>query len=56
MLKTTDVFEVKSAELGEVRAVFATLDVVDSDGDVIRPGAIGDQEVLISSYGHGSWP
>ena len=40
---------------GDVSAVFATLDVVDRDNDVILPKAIGDQRVLMSSYGHGSW-
>lgn len=40
---------------GEVRAIFATLDVEDRHGDIIKPRAIGSQRVLMSSYGHGSW-
>lgn len=34
-------------EAGEFEAVIATLNVVDSDGDVILPGAIGEQPVSI---------
>lgn len=40
---------------GEVEAVFSTLDVIDKDGDVTRPGAFGDQDVRISAYNHQSW-
>lgn len=48
--------EVKDAEEGVVEAVFSTFDVVDSDGDIVRPGAVKDgQEILVSAYGHGSW-
>lgn len=48
--------EIKAADKGEVSAVFATFDVVDSDGDVTVPGAFTDgEEVLISSYQHTSW-
>lgn len=47
---------VKDADLGEVEAVFATLNVVDKDGDVIEPGAIEDgATVVISPYGHKVW-
>ena len=47
---------VKNAELGEVEAVFATLNVKDHDGDVIEPGAITDgASVVISPYGHKVW-
>lgn len=47
---------VKNAELGEVEAVFGTLNVVDRDGDVILPGAIPDgAAVAVSAYGHKSW-
>lgn len=47
---------IKSAAKGEFSAVFATLNVIDSDGDVIVPGAIKDgAEVVISAYGHQSW-
>lgn len=48
--------EVKNADKGEVTAVFSTLGVKDSDGDVTLPGAFTDgAEVLISAYGHTSW-
>lgn len=48
--------DIKAADRGEVEAVFATFDVVDSDGDVTVPGAFTDgEEVLISSYQHTSW-
>ena len=40
---------------GEVKAVFATLGVVDRHGDVIEPGAIKNQNVIVSAYGHDSW-
>ena len=42
-------------EKGTIEAVFATLNVVDSDGDRILNGAIGDQTVIMSGYGHASW-
>lgn len=48
----------KQAEYGEkgsVRAVFCTMGAIDHDGDMILPGAIGDQQVRMSAYGHGSW-
>ena len=35
-----------------VVARFATLGVVDFDGDIIEAGAIGDQEVLLGNYNH----
>ena len=40
---------------GQVEAVFATMDVVDHDDDVMLPKSIGDQQVLMSAYGHASW-
>lgn len=47
---------IKSAAKGEFSAVFATLNVIDKDGDVILPGAIKDgTEIAISAYGHQSW-
>lgn len=47
---------VKDATTGTFEAVFATLDVIDHDGDVITKGAIDDgAKVVISSYGHGIW-
>lgn len=46
----------KNDDAGEVEAVFATLNIIDLDGDVILPGAVKDgAPVIISSYGHGSW-
>jgi hypothetical protein len=48
--------EIKSADKGEVSAVFSTFNVIDKDGDVTLPGAFTDgAEVVISSYGHTSW-
>jgi hypothetical protein len=48
--------EVKDADKGEVTAVFATLGVIDSDGDVTVKGAFpNDVPVVISAYGHTSW-
>lgn len=46
--------DIKDAELGEVTAVVATLNVVDKDGDVILPGAIpaGGAKVKMSGYAH----
>ncbi len=41
---------------GKFRAVFATLNVVDHDGDIILPGAIEQgKKVRISAYNHSSW-
>lgn len=48
-------FKFLDAEAGTFEAVFATLDVVDADEDVILPGSIGRQEVVVSQYNHGSW-
>jgi HK97 family phage prohead protease len=51
--KALGALEIKSEEKGEVEAVIATLNVVDKDGDIIRPGAIADgSKVSMSSYGH----
>jgi hypothetical protein len=46
----------KAEQEGQFTARIATLNVVDSDGDITRPGAfpIG-KEILISAYQHGSW-
>lgn len=58
--RKTAQFELKDdGPEGSFRAVFSTLNVVDLDGDVTRPGAFQDgKEVLISQYGHqwGSLP
>ena len=40
---------------GTFTAVFATLKVVDKNGDITLPGAFGEQRVKISQYDHGSW-
>lgn len=49
-------FEIKSADKGEVSAVFATFNVLDKDGDVTLPGAFEDgAEVVISAYQHQTW-
>lgn len=37
---------------GEFQAVFATLNVIDHDGDVTLPGAFGEQRVLIEPWNH----
>jgi HK97 family phage prohead protease len=48
--------EVKNADLGQIQAVFATLDVVDKDGDITVKGAFTEGEsVRISAYNHKSW-
>ena len=39
-------------EARTVTARFATLSVVDLDGDIIEPGAIGEQDVLLGAYNH----
>jgi len=39
-------------ESGEVEAVFATLNVIDHDGDVALPGAFGSQRVVIEPWNH----
>jgi hypothetical protein len=40
---------------GTFKAVFATMNVVDKDGDITLPGAFGNQNVILSQYNHGSW-
>lgn len=48
--------EIKDADRGEVSAVIATFNTIDSDGDVTLPGAFnGNGEFPISAYGHASW-
>jgi hypothetical protein len=48
--------EIKNAAKGEVTAVIATLDRIDSDDDGYEPGAFHDNEaVAISAWGHKSW-
>lgn len=56
MLKTMPArVTVKDASLGEVEAVFATLNVIDHDGDVILPGAIEDGAPVTLSSAHKAW-
>ena len=38
---------------GAVRAVFATLNVIDHDGDVTPVGAFSEQDVIIEPWNHG---
>jgi hypothetical protein len=46
-------FSIKNENNGEVEAVFATLGVVDRDGDIIQKGAVKNgQKVTMSAYGH----
>ena len=40
---------------GTFEAVFATLNVIDSDRDITELGAFGRQDVILSQYNHGSW-
>lgn len=48
--------EIKDAAKGQVTAVFATLDVVDKDGDVTVKGAFTDgAKAVISPFGHKIW-
>jgi len=55
-VKTFSHVEIKDADKGEVTAVFATLGVIDSDGDVTVKGAFDNgAKVRISAYGHTSW-
>jgi hypothetical protein len=54
--KTFTRVEIKDEDKGEVTAVFATLGVIDSDGDVTVKGAFDNgAKVRISAYGHASW-
>src|SRR3990170_517626 len=48
----------QEGDQGLVTAVFATLNVIDEDGDVTLPGAFGSQEVKLAAWGHdwGSLP
>jgi hypothetical protein len=47
-------FKADSDETGEFAAEFATLNVIDLDGDVTEPGAFQDgQETLIEAWNHG---
>jgi hypothetical protein len=57
-MKTKSLADVKivDAAKGEVKAIFATLNVKDHDGDVTLPGAFAKGEkVRVSAYNHASW-
>jgi len=55
-LKQVHLKEMALTETGTVKAVFATLGVVDHDGDIIMPGSIvNGQKVRLSAYNHKSW-
>lgn len=46
-------FELKAHADGEFRAVFATFNAIDHDGDVTIPGAFeAGKEVIVGSWGH----
>lgn len=48
--------QLKADKPGQFIARIATLNVVDSDGDVTLPGAFPDgKSILVSAYQHGSW-
>lgn len=54
--KTFSRVEIKSADMGQVTAVFSTFNVLDSDGDITLSGAFQEgAEAPISAYGHTSW-
>lgn len=54
--KTLSNVRIKNEDLGQIEAVFSTLDVVDHDGDLTVKGAFTDgAAVVISAYGHRSW-
>lgn len=44
--------ELKADREGAFRATFATLNVIDKDGDVTIPGAFERQSVRVSQFGH----
>lgn len=48
--------ELKAGGKGEVVAAFSIFNEVDSDSDIVLPGAITDGvQVPMSAFGHGSW-
>lgn len=52
-IKVLESVEIKDEEKGEIEAVFATLDVVDKDHDIIRPSAIAEgAKAKLSDYAH----
>jgi len=53
--KTFQLKEASWGDKGTVRAVISTLNVIDHQGDMLLPGAFGEQRVRLSTYNHGSW-
>lgn len=45
----------KMADDGTFKALVAPFNEIDKQGDLTLPGAFGKQNIIISSYGHGSW-
>ena len=46
----------KVDDRGKIKLVFGTMGVIDHDGDVTLPGAIGEaQKTRMSAYNHSSW-
>ena len=47
----------RASGTGEFEAVIATLNVIDSDGDIIAPGAFNNATVsIVPAHDHGSVP
>ena len=44
--------DLKSEKRGSLEACFATLGVVDHDGDLTEPGAFGEQAVVLEGWNH----
>jgi hypothetical protein len=53
--KTFAIKDLKLDDAGTFLAMFAPFNAIDKQGDVTLPGAFGEQQVIISAYGHGSW-
>ena len=53
-LKMMSLSNLKLEANGIFKALFAPFGVIDKGGDWTEPGAFGNQNVVISSYGHGS--
>ena len=54
--KVMQLKNLKLADDGTFKALFAPFNSVDKQGDLTLPGAFGErQNVIISAYGHGSW-
>lgn len=53
--KTFTLKDAKLSNEGSFTAIFSRFNVIDKQGDMTLPGAFGEQRVVISAYGHGSW-